>query len=1088
MLNRINYPLFVIFFLFLFRIAGAQETTSTVNGKVVDEEGIPLPGASIVVLNKNQGTVTDFDGVFEIECSTDAVLVFSYIGYTSLEVSVNGRTHIEVTMESSTTAMDEVVVVGYGVQKKANVTGSVTSVDYGDQVLSRPATTTAGILSGLSPGLMVQQSSGRPGEEGVMLRIRGVGTLNNAAPLVIVDGFESTIGNVNPDDIESVSILRDAASSAIYGNRAANGVVLITTKTGNSKPVISYNSVIAINTPQNYLGVVSNYADYMSLINESAENIDVALPFSQSMIDLWREKEKDPHGLADSGYPNYVAYPNTDWMKSFFHRDIYQKHNLSYSGAKDGTSYLLSMTYMNNPGVIENSGVEKYSLRANVSTKVTEWLEIGTKIWGYESHREMNDLNGGSFNFLSRAVPGIYPYYDGKYGWMENPEQNSNSRNNLYFANRSRGKEKNFYTNTTVFANFDLPYNIKFKTSFNYIKRDGGYKYNSQTLNAYSFRTGDWTYFYEDLDRLFLRVNNEEGYRRTFQNTLSWSQLFAQKHDVSVLLGYESMYDNSSYAFAEKNGFLSDQLPELNTVNNMVSSTGSQTDFATRSFFGRLQYGYDNRYLFEANIRYDGSSRFARESRWGVFPSLSAGWRISEEEFMENIAIDDLKLRGSWGKLGNHSIGNYDYQSTYAASSTYSFGGTQVTGIVSSLSNNLLEWETTTMSNLGLELGVLDNRLRLETDLYHKVTDGILFRAPVFASVGVKSPPYQNIAEVTNKGFELNLSWRDKINDFSYGISANFSRNHNQVTKLNGRLNAGWVTDENGFRTYQSNIGDVATVVDNTRRTMEGKLINEYYLLNTYSGDNSYFLSDGSVNPKGGPRDGMIRTESDMEWLRAMIGLGNTFLPNRTIGKNGIWYGDYIYDDVNGDGVYGDENDYMFQNVSMTPKYTYGFQLNMEWKGLSLSMLWAGAGGHSVYWRYAGFNSYSTRGDLTLNKDIAYDHYFYDPENPSDPRTNINSQHGRLTMNYGSEQNGGTNYSTLWLYKADYLKLRNLTLGYKLPNKWLEKIHLQDLYIFVSGENLLTFTDYPGMDPEFTDTMNYYANPKQYSLGINVKF
>lgn len=1087
MLKKFKCPTLIVCLLLFINTAVAQQTT-TVKGKVVDQTGIVLPGASIVILGENQGAVTDFDGLFELLCAPNAVLRFSYIGFVPQDIPVNGRDYLEVALEPSTTAMDEVVVVGYGRQKRVNITGAVSSVDYDDQALTRPTTTAASILSGMSPGLMVQQSSGRPGEEGVMLRIRGVGTLNNSAPLVIVDGFESAIGNVNPDDIESVSILKDAASSAIYGNRAANGVILITTKTGESKPTVSYSSITAVTTPQNYLGLVSNYADYMSLINESAENIDVALPFSQAMIDLWREKERDPNGIADSGYPNYVAYPNTDWMKSFFQTAIYQKHNLSVSGSKGGTNYLLSMSYMDNPGVIDNSGLEKYSIRANISSKVNDWLTVGTKIWGYEQQREMNDLNGGSFNFFSRAVPGIYPYFDGKYGWMENPEQSSNSRNNLYFANRSRGDEKNFYTNTTLFANFSLPHDIKFNTSFNYSKRDGGYKYNSRTLNAFSFRTGDWAYRYEDLNALFLRVRDEESYRRTVQNTLTWDGEIAQKHTISALLGHESMYNNSSYMFVEKNGFLDEQLTELNTVNNMVSSTGGQSDYATTSFFGRLQYGFDDRYLFEANIRYDGSSRFAKESRWGVFPSLSAAWRISQEAFMENSGIDNLKLRGSWGKLGNHSIGNYDYQATYATGTTYSFGGTQVPGLVASLSNNLLEWETTTMSNIGLELGIFNNRLRLESDVYHKMTDGILFRAPVFASVGVKSPPYQNIAEVTNSGLDLNLSWRDNINEFNYGISANFNANHNRVTKLSGSLNAGWVTDENGYRRYQTNIGDVATVVDNTRRTMEGKLINEYYLLNTYSGTGSPFLEDGSVNPKGGPRDGMIRSESDMQWLEAMIASGNTFLPNRNVGKKGIWYGDYIYDDVNGDGVYGNENDYRFQNVSMTPKYTYGLQLNMDWKGFNFSMLWAGAGGHSMYWRYAGFNSYSTRADLAINSDIAYDHYFYDPANPNDPRTNLDAKHGRLTMNYGSEQNGGSNFSDLWLYKADYLKLRNLTFGYKLPKQWLEKANLNDFYIFVSGENLLTFTDYPGMDPEFNDTMNYYANPKQYSLGVNIKF
>jgi len=1084
-MKRYYAPLLMLISLLFSQLSEAQEINK-IKGKVVKEDKSPLIGASVNILGSDRGVSTNAAGEFEIDVRSSDTLVISHIGYRSQNLAIKGRVYFEVTMSPDAGAFDEVIVVGYGKQKRVNLTGAVNSVNFSKEIQSRPVTTTSGILAGLSPGLMVQQTSGRPGSEGVLLRVRGVGTLNNSSPLVIVDGFESSIENVNPDDIESISILKDAASSAIYGNRAANGVILITTKSGNTKPVVSFNSILSLNKPQNTVGIISNYADYMMLMNESAENIDVALPFSQGMIDLWREKEKDPNGISESGYPNYVAFPNTDWMDAFFQNEVYQKHNLSVAGSSGGTKYLLSGSFISNPGIIMNSGTSQLSFRANVSTKINQWLELGTKLWGYESGTELNDLDG-SFSFMSRSIPGIYPFYDGKYGWLENPEQSSNSRNNLYFADRVAGKEKRNYNNSTLFANISLPFDIKYNVSFNYIRQTDEYKYNTRTLDAFSFRTGAYTYFYQDLEKLLLRVRNSNTRRWTFQNTLSWDRTIADRHDLSGLLGYESMYHNSNNASVEKNGFLSDQLVELNTVSNMVAISGSQSDFATESFFGRMKYGYDDRYLLELNLRYDGSSRFARESRWGWFPSVSAGWRISQENFMKNVNIDNLKLRGSWGKLGNHSIGNYDYQATYASGFTYSFGGKQVPGIVASLSNSLLEWETTTMSNIGVELGVLKNRLTFEADMYRKVTDGILFRAPVSATMGVKSPPNQNIAQVTNSGIELTVGWRDRIGEFSYNLSANFTRNYNQLTKYKGRLNAGWITDELGMRKYQTNIGDITTVVDATRRTMEGKLINEFFLLDTYSGNGSYFFKDGSVNPNGGPVDGMIRTEQDMAWLQAMIAAGNSFLPNRTVGKKTLWYGDYIYADVNGDGVYGDQNDYRFQNVSMTPKFTYGFQFSAAWRGFSLSMLWAGAGGYAQYWRYAGYNSYSTRADLTISKAIAYDHYFYDPANPDDPRTNLTSKHGRLTMNYGSEQNGGSNYSTLWLYKADYLKLKNLTLGYTLPGKWTRKVHLQEARLFVSGENLLTFTDYPGMDPEITGSQDFYANLKQYSIGINIK-
>jgi TonB-linked SusC/RagA family outer membrane protein len=713
-------------------------------------------------------------------------------------------------------------------------------------------------------------------------------------------------------------------------------------------------------------------------------------------------------------------------------------------------------------------------------------VELGTKIWGYNGTRELNDFDGSS-SYMSRAVPCIYPYYDGKYGWMENSEQSSNSRNNLYFINRLNGKETNTYMNASVFANVYLPYDFKYHASFNYSRNDTEYKKATKTLNAYSFRTNDWAYYYSDLSKLTLTETPTFAYRWTFETDLSWNHTYG-KHDLSALVGFESQYYNYHKLSAAKTGFITDALTEMDVVTTMKDISGTQYDYASASVFGRINYAYDNRYLFEANMRYDGSSRFARQSRWGLFPSVSAGWRLSQEKFMEDAStwLSNLKIRASWGKLGNNSIGNYEYLSTYSTGYGYVFGNTQSSGSVATLSNSLLEWESTTSTDVGLDLGVLNNRLTFEADYYHRLTDGILYKAPISLTAGMKTPPYQNLCGVTNNGYELTARWNDRIDKVSYGISVNFTRNYGKVSKYSGELEAGWVTDENGFRSYKTNIGSVSTVVDPARRVIEGRLINEFYLLNLYKGDGSYYFADGTVNPNGGPRDGMIRTEQDLNWVKDMIAKGNTFLPNKTVSKSTIWYGDYLYADVNGDGVYGDDNDYTFQNVSMTPKYYYGLQANLSWKGFDFSMQWAGAGGFSIYWRYLGYNCSSTRADTSIPLDIANDHYYYDPENPTDPRTNISSKNPRLTYNYGSEQN--RSYSTLWLYKGDYLKLKNVTIGYKLPTSLLRKASLQEVRLFVSGDNLLCITDFPGMDPEYNSTTNYYASLRQYSFGLNVKF
>ncbi|MBQ7195742.1 MAG: TonB-dependent receptor [Bacteroidales bacterium] len=1069
---------------------GSYAQRTTVTGTVRDRGGEPMAGAAVAVQSTSQGVITDIDGKYSIQVNPDAVLEFSFIGYVTQTAAVGGRSVIDIVLEEESNLLTETVVVGYGIQKKVNLTGAVASVDYAEVSKSRPLTNTAQGLVGASAGVNVTQTSGQPGVEGINIRIRGVGTLNDAAPLVIVDGFESSLSRVAPDDIASISILKDAASCAIYGNRGANGVILVTTKDGSAeggKVSVTYSGIASYNQPLNYFHVITDYADYMAIMNESCENIGNAPLFSQASIDLWREKSQNPNEISASGYPNYVAYPNTDWMKALFKKDIYQKHNISVRGAEGKTRYLLSASFMDNPGVIMKTSYDEFSFRVNLSSQITKWLEIGTRIYGTKGHRQLSAVDS-AFDYLSRAVPGIYPYYDGHYGWMENAEQSTNSRNNLYFIDRNGGNSDTTDMTEAFFANVKLPFGIVNNFTYNNWQRSTWYKYYTHFLNAYSFRKGQDEYIYNDLAKGTITHKGADYNRWTVQDNLSWTKTIAKKHDVSAMAGFEATYYRYRNLTAKKTEMTDYDLLQLDNVITPSETSGTTTDYSAASFFGRVNYAYDSRYLFEANLRYDGSSRFSRQTRWGLFPSVSGAWRISQEPWMKGRGIDNLKLRASWGRLGNNAIGNYEYVATYATGYTYSLGGRQVAGIVSSINNDTLTWETTTTTNLGIDFATLGNRLTVEVDAYDRLTDGILYKAPIYSTIGNKSAPYQNLCEVDNKGVELTVGWRNDVGDFHYGVSANFTRNWNVVSKYKGALVQGWQTDDEGNRVYVTNIGDVSTTLSSTRKVMEGKLINEFYLLNVYSGDGSHFYSDGTVNPDGGPVDGMIRTPEDMAWLEAMVDGGAIFLPNKTVDKKNIWYGDYIYADENGDGIYGSSYDYTFQGASMTPKYYYGFQFDASWKGIDFSMNLAGAGGHKVYWRYLGFNCYSTRGDTTLPLDIAYDHYFYDPDNPSDPRTNTTSKHGRLTCNYGGEQNGGGVYTNHWLYRGDFLKIKNITLGYTFPERLTKKFAMQDLRVYFSGENLYTFTKFPGMDPEFSDTMNYYSQLRQLSLGVSVKF
>lgn len=446
--------------------------------------------------------------------------------------------------------------------------------------------------------------------------------------------------------------------------------------------------------------------------------------------------------------------------------------------------------------------------------------------------------------------------------------------------------------------------------------------------------------------------------------------------------------------------------------------------------------------------------------------------------------LSNLKLRASWGKLGNNSIGNYEWQALYSPDAKVSFGDKLTSGLrMYKFANEDLTWEETKVVNVGIDFGFLNNRLWGTVDLYDKRTDGILYRPTLSSMLSNFTAPLMNLAEVDNKGLELTLGWNQNINGWSYSVSGNVSFNRNRVTKYKGSLVQKWGVDANGNPVWINNIGDVS-VGDNSR-ILEGHQINEWYLLNRYHGSGAAFNDDGSVNPKGGPRDGMIRTEQDMKWLEAMAAAGYKFMPTQGIGKGQIWYGDYIYADVNGDGVYGDENDRTFQKCSNLPKVYFGLQGSVTWKGIDFSMSWAGAAGNKIYYHEQTKNSTSVTHGYGLPRDIAYDHYFYDPENPDDPRTNIWSKNPRFTTgNLGGQQAASSEYH---LQRGDYIKLKNLTVGYTLPAKWTRKAFMQSVRVYASFENLFTITKFKGIDPE-TLAGDAYAPFRSYAFGVTVSF
>ena len=1071
----------------------ASETTAVmqqsgkkhVTGVVKDATGYPVPGATVMIPNTNVGTITNVDGSYSIDVLAGTTqLEVVCMGYATVNLVLGSESVYDVVLKDDTLALEEIVVVGYGTQKKVNLTGAVSTVNFEDMAESRPIASIGSALAGMSAGLSVRTTSSDPGNESNTIRIRGTGTLNSSSPLYIIDGVEGSLGYVNPHDIATITILKDAASCAIYGNRGANGVVLITTKQGSEGKVnVTYSGSVSINSPMHKISFLTDYADYMEIINESMENVGQTPNFFQSTIDTWRAAKAAPNALAESGYPNYVAYPNIDWQDYMYRVVASHDHNVSVTGKSDKVSYLISANYMNNPGLISNTAAEKFQLRANVEVRPTKWLTVGMQAYGSIMNKDAGDFET-AIGGIVKSTPGVYPYHDGYYGYAAAAEESATANNPLYVVEQDDAIRKYSRIKATVYAKVDFLKDFSFKALFNY----GRHWYDFQNVprnpqpSKMNFATGLQMTLPTAPSELetYFRANGDWDY--TIQNTLNWGHEFG-KHDVSALVGYEQYYSFEYNHNATKKGLIDAGIWAGDTATEIISTGGSASDYASRSFFTRVNYVYADRYLFEANLRADGSSRFSKQSRWGFFPSFSAGWRIEQENFMQGVGFDLLKLRASWGMLGNNSIGNYDYQAAYKAHN-YSFNNVLVNGLaVSSFANNALRWETTTSTDVGVDVGVLNNRLTAEVDFYHKFTDGILYRPTIYQTAGTATAPLENIAEVTNMGLELTLGWRDHFKDFHYGVSANFAFNHNRVTKYKGELKQGWEETSNGLRTFVSNIGEVST--GSSTRILEGHTINEYYMLTPYQGDASYFDDFGMVNINGGPKDGMIRTEMDMAWLQAMMASGYTFYPMQGVGKDKIWYGDYIYADVDGDGVYGNTYDNIFTGKSSTPKFTFGFQGNFGWKGLDLQFSFAGAAGFWLYWNETGVNNTGTRIGYNIMSDIANDHYFYDPANPLDPRTNIKSKNARLTANEGNNQQGEK--STLHLYRGDYLKLKNLTIGYTLPEKYSKKILMKSLRFYISGENLFNITSYPGQDPEMGAGLGY-VTMRQISLGANLTF
>lgn len=1017
-------------------ITVAQQTAGTCIGTIVSETGEEVIGATVKVQGTSMATSTNIDGHFSLTgVKPGAILEISCIGYEPLTVTWKGEP-LSLTMKETANALDEVVVVGYGQQKKVNLTGSVASVNMDKISDTRPITNVSQALAGLASGVNVTSGNNQPGNDNVTIRVRGVGTLNDASPLVIIDGVEAGINTVNPSDIESMSILKDAASAAIYGSRAANGVILITTKKGQSGSVkVNYNGYVSFESIRKTLTPVSNYADYMELINEGYYNTygQKNYIFSDAVINEWRANEGG----------DQLRYPNQDWIDATFKNATATNHTVSMSGGSDKIRFYTSFGYLNNPGVMPNAGFSRYSARVSVDADVTKWLTIGALASGYRGETQPGArVQDDIFTYASATTPGmVFLAPDGRFGAMNNTEDDSQCavNNPISRAYRIEGNQRKNNSRIRFTGTFRPYEGITVVGSYNYELVDTEQRQKPHFVQGWNFKDDVMTY---DSTGKTSVSNSDAKVERYFWDAVgNYDKKFWDRLQFNLMVGASSELYRSKSFNASRQDLIDLGLWALGAATGDASAGGSSTEWSMLSYFGRVNLNWMEKYLLEFNLRYDGSSRFQKGRRWGHFPSASAGWRMEREAFMQGLVdkgLDALKLRVSYGKLGNNSIGNYDTQALYTSSGmNYVLGNSLATGLAqSALANALLTWESTNVFNVAADLMLFNSRLSATLEYFHKKTYNILISLPAPAVHGTTSLPKVNSAQVSNQGFELTLTWNDRIGNVNYGINANATYVKNNVDKFKGK-------DKAGMSISGANL------------IWEGHPINSQYLLKV---------------------DRIIQTDEDLALVQKMIDnapvvngkKANPFAAYGTPEK-----GDLLYQDVNGDGVI-DADDRTIVSDGPNPKWMLGLNLTAEWKGIDFGMLLQASLGAKRYWQSTAYNTPTVRYGYQLNKEVCDGRWYEGRTDATYPRllfyqNNINQQ-----------------ASDFYLQDLAYLKIRNIQLGYTLPQKWTRACQIDKVRIYGSLENFFTFTKFKGFDPEVSGMA--YPTMRQAVIGLNVAF
>ncbi len=852
-----------------------------VSGKVTDPAGAPIAGVNVAVKGSTSGAITSSDGSYTIGVpDNDATLVYTFLGYMTMEQAVGTRRTINVTMEHNIQDMDEVVVVGYGTMKKVNLTGAVSTVA-SEELENRPLTQATQALQGVQ-GVYVNQMGGQPGADGATIRIRGMGTLNNNNPLILVDGIEYDLNAINPNDIESISVLKDAASASIYGSRAANGVILVTTKKGSTGDFrVDYNNYFGVQKATYLPDFIYDPVLFMEMRNQAQINEGkLSVDYPQATIDEYRDALK-------TGKDPYI-YPSNNWLDIMYNNAFMMEHDLRFSGADDKYNYSLSVGYGSQDGVLRGTDSERFTLGLTTSVKMNKRLKVGLNVHGL--YRIINQPAAGVSNLVQMTykAQAFHPTYleDGRYAdtFIRTPGHNI-YRHPLALADEGVNQAKRMRILANLHAEYKLPLDIVYNLNVGITKYDGLTTIFAPDIYVYQVKTmAQARVSYDGVNTRQVRKTDNNDMNKTVLNTLTWGKVFNDKHDVKLLAGYS--YEDFSQAnfFGSREGYLSNDLYELDAGSSNPTVGGTSQKNVLMSYFGRVNYNFNERYLLEANFRYDGSSRFARGRRWGLFPSFSAGWRISEEAFMKDVRwVDNLKLRASWGQLGNERIGMFRYVDLISLGQNYPFNGTTSAGAaVTAYNDPNITWETTTMTNIGLDATLFKGKLDFTFEYFNKRTSDILREVELPQQVGSLTGPIQNIGVVDNRGFELGLRWRDRIKDFRYEIYGNVTYVKNEIVDLKGQ-----------------------TIFEGNRILKEGHPIDSFYMLHSIGIFQSQEEIDNSPFQTSATKPGYLK-----------------------------------FEDVNKDNKITEEDRKIRGGV--IPKYTYSFGLNLGWKGFDLAAMFQG--------------------------------------------------------------------------------------------------------------------------------------------------